>query len=123
MARILLIDDDDDLRATVSDMAKVLGHSVETSCDGTSGLKLLKRDRFDLVITDVLMPGMDGFGVVMSIGRGTQDVPVIAMSGGSARIPAATTLTAARAMGVASILIKPFGVRDLADAIETALSD
>jgi DNA-binding NtrC family response regulator len=122
VARILLIDDDDTLRATVRDMATALGHSVETSGDGASGLKILRRDRFDLVITDVLMPGTDGFGVVKTIDRETLDLPVIAMSGGSARIPAVTTLTAARAIGVSTILIKPFGVRDLADAIETALA-
>src|SRR5204863_296194 len=58
------------------------GHDVSVAADGRDGLKQLRAERFDLIITDILMPETDGLEIVKDLRKASGTVPIIAMSGG-----------------------------------------
>ena len=81
--RILVIEDNDDLRGVLADYLEAAGHEVHTASNGEDGLRTLHEGRFDAVLLDIQMPGMDGFEVLRRL-RSTPllaDLPVIAMTG------------------------------------------
>jgi putative two-component system response regulator len=80
--RILVVDDDPRTRAAVTDMARALGHETEVAADGVGALAMVKLD-IDLVLTDLNMPGMDGFEVIRRIRQDaeTADLPIIMITG------------------------------------------
>ena len=82
MAEILLVDDQPNPRRAIALLLKKQRYSVEEAEDGHAALSKLKNQFFDLVITDVLMPGIDGHGVAQYIrNSGKPHTPIIAMSG------------------------------------------
>jgi CheY-like chemotaxis protein len=83
MARILVIDDENSIRAVLAILLKQLGHDVELAEDGQKGIELLKElSDFDLVITDINMPNRDGNEVARHIrGSHRSSIPVIAITG------------------------------------------
>jgi CheY-like chemotaxis protein len=105
--RILVLDDDDTLRALICRALKHAGYSEVTEAnDGREGLQLCGKNHYDLVITDIIMPEVDGMEVIFSLQKTKPDTRVIAMSGGG-RIDADNYLRMARAAGT-SVLQKPF---------------
>jgi CheY-like chemotaxis protein len=122
MARILLIDDDEMLLDTVSQMLALDGHSVRTVGDGAQGIKAFRQGQdFDLVITDMLMPAVDGAQVIVEIKRLRADIPVVAISGGRRAISPQFNLDTAELVGAAQLLSKPFGRPALKAAVDKAL--
>jgi CheY-like chemotaxis protein len=121
MAHILLIDDDPDFRAVMRELLWSMGHTVSAARDGREGLELFSRAASDLVITDILMPEVDGLEVILELRRRAPGVKVIAVSGGL-RLTAAELLRAARRMGAARVLEKPFGRDALMQAVDHALA-
>jgi len=82
MARILLIDDDAPVRRTLRKMLERQGYEVEEAPDGKAGLTLYQENPADLIITDLIMPEMEGIETIMELRRRFPDVKIIAMSGG-----------------------------------------
>ena len=82
MARILLIDDDDSLRAMLGIYLARAGHTVIQAHDGQEGLELFPATAADLVITDMMMPKKDGLEVLRALRDNQPPVKIIAMSGG-----------------------------------------
>lgn len=121
MANILLIDDMAGIRRTVGSMLKSLGHTVTTSDNGAEGLDLLKQGRFDLVITDMLMPVVDGSEVLSKLSAMPNRPRVIAMSGGGAGVSADMVLRVARTAADA-YLQKPFEKTELSAALDRLLN-
>jgi diguanylate cyclase (GGDEF)-like protein len=82
-ARILVVDDDDGSRQALSALLMSEGYEVETARNGLDALECVRDGRFDLVISDVQMPGLDGFAMVRNLRRITEyrDLPVILVSG------------------------------------------
>ena len=119
--KILIIDDNRDHRQLVIEALVEDGYEVTAASDGIEGLSTYHAHQFDLVITDVLMPGADGLEVIRAIRAAGLHVPIIAMSGGGASFPAAISLSASRALGAAEILHKPFRVTELKEAVRRAL--
>ena len=117
--RILIIEDDDALRPLMADALSREGFAVETSADGITGLKIAASDNFDLVITDMIMPGKDGIETILELRQIAPRAKVIAISGGR-RTGAGDFLPLARTLGAAT-LPKPFGFTDLIRAVEEAL--
>lgn len=66
-ARILVVDDDPDIREAISAVLEAHSHQVITACDGEEGLSKLRDERPDLMILDLLMPKMDGFAVLKEV--------------------------------------------------------
>ena len=106
MASILLIDDDEDLRIMTAELLRSAGHTVDTADDGKPGIALYKTRLHDLVITDIVMPNMDGLKLIDEL-RQTEPRPrVIAMSGGH-RFSRPIYLPTAKRLGAERILAKP----------------
>jgi CheY-like chemotaxis protein len=120
MARILLIDDDDAVRAMLSFALGYYGHTVTEARNGKEGLELFARTEIDLVVTDIVMPEMEGLAVLMELRKKQPPVKIIAMSGG-ARDGAGDYLHVAKLMGAGRVLAKPFPTEVLLEAIKELL--
>lgn len=121
MAHIFVIEDDVQFRQMLVQMLKQDGHQVAMAGDGVEAMQLLLRLRPDLIITDILMPNMDGVEFIMQLSHQSNHTPVIAMSGGRRSITTEFNLESAALLGVKATLAKPFLRADLRKAIEAAL--
>jgi CheY-like chemotaxis protein len=121
MADILVIDDSDDIREGICEVLRSVGHTVAEAADGRKAIAILDTRRFDVVVTDILMPEQDGTEVIMHL-LGQPDRPrVLAMSGGGANMPAYMSLHLARLKADAT-LMKPFTNDELQSRIEQLLA-
>lgn len=102
MAQILLVDDDDDLRDLLEDALEGAGHRVTTSSEGTEALSLAANVRPDMIISDIIMEGMEGIAAIMAFKKLYADVPIIAISGNE------FYLKQGRKLGADASLLKPF---------------
>jgi signal transduction histidine kinase/DNA-binding response OmpR family regulator len=108
--RILVADDNADLRDHVARLLR--SHwDVTTAADGVAALELASRHRFDLVLTDVMMPRLDGFGLIAALraDERTRDVPIVVLSARAGEEASVEGLAA----GADDYLVKPFSARDL----------
>ena len=123
MSTILLVDDDALLRDTVRQLLELDGHRVIDVADGAAGLQHLARQAsgVDLVITDMLMPVMDGAQFIVNLKQSHPRLPVIAISGGRRTLSPQFNLDTANLLGVAKSLPKPFGREALQAAIRSVL--
>jgi CheY-like chemotaxis protein len=94
------------------------GHRVVHASDGSQAANLMSRERFDLVITDIIMPEADGFDVIDTTRKLQPHARVFAMSGGGKLYSAHACLEAAETSNVDAILLKPFTLEDLNERIE-----
>ncbi len=107
MKRILVVDDEAQIRTMLTQMLELEGYTVHTAENGEEGLALVGRYTFDLVITDMIMPVKDGLKFIMEIVRDYPELKVLAISGGGA-IKAERYLTMASYLGDIATLEKPF---------------
>jgi len=120
MAKILVAEDDSDLRLLVSLKLESSGHQVVSVEDGTLAAENCRNMRPDLVILDLMMPGMSGLEVCRFIKSDPElrSTPVILLT---ARAQAAD-VEAGKAAGVDEYLTKPFSPRDLAGRVDLLLA-
>ena len=121
MARILIIDDEDELRSMLRRMLEQAGHQVTEAVDGAEGIKLYEQDRPDLIITDIIMPEKEGVETIIALRRADPDLPIIAISGGG-RLEATDFLTMAKKLGARRTLSKPFRRDQLLEAVGDCLA-
>ena len=116
--RVLLIDDDAAIRMLCSVNLRALGIEVIEAEDGADGLELARRERPDLVLLDVSMPGLDGFQVaeLVRCHRKTRHIPLMFLSG------EAENDARARELGAIACLAKPFDPVALSSLIATTLN-
>lgn len=120
MSHILVIDDDPALRGLIEIMLTRAGHLVSCAENGLEGLDACRRENPDAVLTDMVMPELDGIGFIQAARAEFPDLPIVAMSGG---VPeSGGYLQAARIAGACGILPKPFAIGELTGAIGMALS-
>lgn len=122
MAHLLLIDDDDSLRTMLRLLLVHFGHTVVEARNGREGLMRFAEPGIDLVITDIVMPDVEGLEVLMALRGRKPPVKIIAISGGG-RVSATDYLRIARQMGAAKVLAKPFSNEALLAAIAEVLAD
>ena len=108
MMRILLAEDDQVMREYLTRALERSGYYVTAVDRGTAAMPLLERERFDLLLTDIVMPEMDGIELAQRAGELDADMRVMFITGF-----AAVTLKAGRAVPNARVLSKPFHLRDL----------
>lgn len=120
MARILIIDDDDEARTGLRRLLESDGHEVEEAADGSQALRRFAGSPADVVFTDIFMPHMDGLEFVMRVRETFPEAPIVAMSGGG-QIEAGPVLQAAEALGVVRSLAKPLTRDAVRAAVEVAL--
>lgn len=116
-ARILVVDDEEHIRSTVSELLTAADHTVVAAPDGISAMSILEAKRFDLLIPDIRMPGMTGIELLKEARALHPDLGVILITG-SADLEAA--LDALRS-GAQELLLKPFRAEDLHKAVDSAL--
>ncbi|MFF5080964.1 SpoIIE family protein phosphatase [Actinoplanes sp. NPDC000266] len=116
--RILLVDDNADLRDHVARLLRP-HWDVATAVDGRAALELVRRSRFDLVLTDVMMPRLDGFGLIAALREDerTRDVPIVVLSARAGEEASVEGLSA----GADDYLVKPFSARDLTARVRANL--
>ncbi len=83
MAHILIVDDDSDIKELMEFFLQKKGHEVTTACDGNNALEILETIKPDLIVMDMLMPGMDGIRTIEELNKNQaiRDIPVIMVSG------------------------------------------
>lgn len=114
---ILLIDDDSTMLETLSLAMRSVGHTVVMVRDGEEGLACFRSQPFDIVVTDILMPGKDGLQVIDEIRSAVPDTKVLAISGGSISV-VEDRLEVARSKGAMATLTKPFPLSELHAALD-----
>jgi CheY-like chemotaxis protein len=125
MARILVIDDDRAVLSTIKILLERDSHAVETVDNSRAGLQLLETQKFDLLIVDIFMPGMDGFETMRLVHRSWPEMPIIVISGQQFRSVSdggPDFLYMATKLGAVSSLQKPFKPLDLLAAVTGSLS-
>ncbi len=113
---ILVIDDDQRALSLLKAFLEPEGFDVITAADGVSGMKLLKETKADLVLLDVMMPGLDGYQVLQSI-REHSSVPVIMVTG----ITDKDSVTRFLNLGADDYVTKPFNKKELIARIRSKL--
>ncbi len=121
MAKILVIDDEDQLRDLLSQMLTRDKHEVRTAFDGVEGVRIYNEFQPDLIITDIIMPNKDGIEVITELLNRDPDIAIIAISGGRRAITAEFNLESAELLGVKGILSKPFTRDQLRESVSHAL--
>lgn len=114
--KILVIDDDDSVRRTLVDMLDVLGHQVAEAPNGLAGLAAIGEERFDVVLLDFAMPGMNGAEVAREIHRLEATLPIVFVSGYSDTNQLDAVMNANTAL-----LRKPFTLAGLKKTLDTLL--
>ena len=121
MKKILLIEDNTIVRNTVMRILQSAGFGVVTANDGLQGVVAFRKEPFDLVISDIMMPEQEGIGTIRQILSEKPGTKIIAISGGG-RIGNTDFLQIARKMGASDALPKPFDPDDLLDRINNCLA-
>ncbi len=121
MARILIIDDEPNLRSMLRRMLHQAGHQVSEAGNGAEGIDSYERDPPDLVITDIIMPIKEGIETIIALHRADPDLPIIAISGGG-RSGGKDFLSSAEKLGARHTLSKPFRGEQLLGAVSESLS-
>ena len=113
MVKIILAEDDDDLRKFLVKALEKAGHQVKSFAEGASAFEEIKQEAFDLLLTDIVMPEMDGIELAQKASVLQPDLKVMFITGFSA-----VSLRAGQTMPQAKVLSKPFHLRDLVLEVE-----
>jgi CheY-like chemotaxis protein len=122
MSRILVIDDDAQVRRVIVRVLIGAGHSAIEAADGQQGIVLFRDAAPDLVITDLVMPGKEGIETIRAIRAIVPDTKVIAMSGSAAGSDGTLYLSVAEKLGADAVIAKPFRPHELLALIGRVLA-
>jgi CheY-like chemotaxis protein len=121
LAIILVVDDDDAFRSMLRRTLQRAGYDVVEATDGKAALEALSGAMVDLVITDIVMPNMEGIETIRALRRSYPQLKIIAMSGGG-RLKPEGYLDVAKLFGAFRVLRKPFESEELLASVEEALA-
>jgi len=117
MASILVAEDDQAVRDFVSRALAYYGHNVTTVADGSAALAALAERHYDLMLTDIVMPGMDGIALAVQATRDNPQMSVLMMTGFASEGQRANTPHTP----VDRVISKPFSLKEICTAVEEAL--
>ena len=118
MARILIAEDDIAVQSFVARALAHRGHRVQAVDDGIQALERLQSEVYDLLITDIVMPGLDGIALALKVARDYPNLPVLLMTGYSAERQRAHNLEEL----ICRVVTKPFSLKQICDAADQVLS-
>lgn len=118
---ILVVDDEIDFGKILAATLIKLGHTVSTASGGREASAEIARQKFDLVITDLVMPEKEGIELIQELARISPGTRIIAMSGGGVNA-SKSYLKIATHMGAKAVLSKPFSTSELVSALNEALA-
>lgn len=116
MTQLLIIDDDKELSGMLAEYLRSEGFDVDAVFDGLSALEKVKVQQYDALVLDVMMPGLDGFGVLRHI-RGYSAVPILMLTAKGDDVDRIVGLE----MGADDYLSKPFNPRELLARVKAVL--
>lgn len=122
MPRILIVDDDANLRAAIRRMLAPMGCEIDEAANGRDALRAFRARPFDLVLCDVFMPEQDGLELLRELPREFVGAKVISMSGGGTFHGPVNLLPVARSLGALAVLHKPFEQAELVKVVRQALA-
>lgn len=117
MARLLIVDDEQNIREVIREYSEFNGHEVTEAADGMSAVGLCKLNDYDLIVMDIMMPKLDGYSACKEI-RKTKDIPIIMLS---ARGEEYDKLFGFE-LGIDDYVVKPFSPKELMARINAVLS-
>jgi two-component system, cell cycle response regulator CpdR len=120
MARILIAEDDEPVRGFVKRALEMDGHFVVAECDGAAALERIEEENggFDLLLSDIRMPLMDGIALALAIGRGFPGLPILLMTGFADQRERAHDLEAI----IEDVVTKPFSLAEIRAAVSRVLA-
>ena len=121
MSKILIIDDDEQIRKLFSRKLLSLGYTILTADDGDIGLQIYRKETPDLVLMDIIMPRKEGIELIREIMVEYPDAKIVAISAGG-RGKASDYLEYARRFGAKRVLEKPVELTELAQVVEEVLN-
>lgn len=119
MARVLIVDDEPDILLMLRVSLEASGYEAGLAADGDVALQRVRAEPFDLILLDVMMPVLDGWGVLEALQREGRKIPVIVLSAKSA----GRDVDRALALGAAEYITKPFEIDALMDRIGAVLAE
>lgn len=122
MSRVLIIEDEASLRGVLRRILEQTGHTVYEAPDGRIGMALWRRERTDVVVTDIYMPYKDGIEVLLEIRKSVIKPKVICMSGGGQRGALDWSMTAL-SLGADGVLMKPFDQQRFLAVMKEVVAD
>ncbi|MGD8764646.1 MAG: response regulator [Desulfobacteraceae bacterium] len=122
MGRVLVIDDEPQIRSMLRMMLERAGHEVEEAPDGIEGIRIYRNNPADLIISDLIMPNKDGIGMIIELKKEFPDVKIIAMSGGGLNKPEGY-LEGAKKLGAQRTLTKPIDRDELLRTVSDTLKE
>lgn len=118
MAKVLIAEDEAGVREFVARALQIAGHQVMTADDGLTALEALDENAFDLLLTDIVMPGMDGIALALKVADTWPQTRILLMSGYAAERQRAHNLEAL----VHRVVAKPFSLREISSAVSETLA-
>jgi CheY-like chemotaxis protein len=117
VTKILIAEDDTAVREFASRALVNAGHEVIAAADGLQALEALENDEFDLLLSDIVMPELDGIALALKVSRDWPDLPILLMTGYAAERQRAHNLDAL----IHDVISKPFTLQQICDAAEKVL--
>lgn len=114
---IVLAEDVAELQQLIAGWLEDEGHLVARASNGRDVVRLIRERPFDVVVTDIVMPGGDGWAAILTVNRIRPATRILAISGGGDHMPADACLRVAKGVGADAILKKPFNRAELVGAV------
>lgn len=114
---VLCVDDEPAIQRLLTRALTDAGYEVVTASDGLAARELMSRRSFDVIVSDISMPGLDGIGLLRAVRETDLDVPVVLMTGA----PSSESAYQAVAHGATMYLVKPIGTKELRQVVERSL--
>jgi CheY-like chemotaxis protein len=111
--KVLVVDDNNDLRIVVSKMLSRLGYEVSSADSGENGLSIFLENKFDIVLSDYEMPGIDGVAFACSVKKSSPRTPVVIMTGAGKE-----TVFSRKSTAVDEVISKPFTLAEIDETIQ-----
>jgi len=122
MTRVLVVDDDEDVRTMLVEMLASAGFEARAAATGLAALDEARAADCDVLVTDLLMPDADGLDVIKAARQSAHPPAIVAISGGSPRLPASIGLRLCEAFGADRVLYKPFSKAELVETVNAVLA-
>lgn len=119
MARVLVVEDEESVREFVSRVLTMHGHSVLMAHDGAEAVEMMDKNHFDLLLSDIAMPFMDGISLALKVRATRPHVPILLMTGYADERQRAHNLS----LLIEGLLTKPFNMDQLLSAVTNALAE
>lgn len=117
MKRVLIVEDDPQVMEMLAETIEQEGYAVLRAENGKTALESVAAEKPDAVVTDIVMPGLDGVELIHSLHKTDPDLPVIAISGGSANLPGDILLRTASLLGAERVHSKPLDLDALLNTL------